>query len=747
MPTAPFSDVEIALKARRRLERPLLLTIWISGIMLSLAEGNVFYLLAISFAVVINLVAVQRASEIFVRRVFVNIGVLLSTVVLAVELWDASFSLPAALGHYIILIQACKLFEHKSNRDYVQLLVLSVLTVVAAALFSQALWFAALFVAHLTLAAYCAMVLTLKRGLDASAEARLASDTLPIPAQRIAWNVIRDWPGKALARRLAVSLAAMFALGAIVFVLAPRVEMSPGRGFMGSARSAGSGYVGEVKLGQPKQIYLSAQTVMRMTVRKEGHGGFFGPLYLRGKTFEGYRQSSWVDLSGGAFMVSTDLNDEILAGAMVQEVTLDPKLLPQVFAVSLLVRLESPDGLGYIDSRLQGRLSSSVLPNRPVHYTAYSLPGPLNQAQQDYLNAFQNNRSGDPNKTVDPLPEVRALALQWCKDLPNVETTQPSNRDEADLAIAQRIAQKLRSEYAYTLDLTSAQAGRDGVEDFLLHMRRGNCEYFASAMTVMCRLLDVRARLVTGFLADEFDTKGGYYIVREHDAHAWTEVFTPSSGWVTFDATSGNRWVPRREGVLAGIEDFWGRVQFYWYNRVVGYNATVQRELGEQVAEQVVLFARAMEKSMHAAREGVINLLVRGVVDTAMVQLSILIGSVAVVVEFLLILRWRRRALQRRAEQALLAAQPWGELTFVSQLLAVLAAHGLPARDDQTVRELAAEASKKLNLPARMLMELTALYYRARWGGVRPDPPAIATARVQTEQLRQLLAEKAAPRG
>ena len=88
MPTAPFSDVEIALKARRRLERPLLLTIWISGIMLSMAEGNVFYLLAISFAVVINLVAVQRASEIFVRRIFVNIGVLLSTVVLALELWD-----------------------------------------------------------------------------------------------------------------------------------------------------------------------------------------------------------------------------------------------------------------------------------------------------------------------------------------------------------------------------------------------------------------------------------------------------------------------------------------------------------------------------------------------------------------------------------------------------------------------------------------------------------------------------------
>ena len=188
---------------------------------------------------------------------------------------------------------------------------------------------------------------------------------------------------------------------------------------MGTARSAGSGYVGQVKLGQPKQIYLSAQTVMRMTSARRGEGFLRPPLPAR----QDLRGLPRIVLDGppaGAMTVSTDMDDEILAGAMVQEMTMNPQLLPQVFAVSPLVRLESPDGMGYIDSHLQGRLSSSVLPNRPVHYKACSLPGPLNQAQQDYLNVFQGNNSGEypPNRSVDPLPEVRPWPFNGARTCP-----------------------------------------------------------------------------------------------------------------------------------------------------------------------------------------------------------------------------------------------------------------------------------------------------------------------------------------
>ena len=79
------------------------------------------------------------------------------------------------------------------------------------------------------------------------------------------------------------------------------------------------------------------------------------------------------------------------------------------------------------------------------------------------------------------------LARQWCRDLLAARPVDPAVRGPSDLAIAQRIADRLRQDYAYSLDLSSADPDRDAVEDFLFYMKQGHCEYFASALTVMCR--------------------------------------------------------------------------------------------------------------------------------------------------------------------------------------------------------------------------------------------------------------------
>ena len=151
MPLRSFSEAEIALMARRRLERPLLATLWLGALMFGLAEGNAFYVLAGTFAVAVNALAVERRREVYVHRLWVNIAVLAAVAILLLEVHARDVFLPAALAHFMILMQVCKLFERKTNRDYVQMLALSVLTVVAAALFSQAMWFALLLVAYLAL--------------------------------------------------------------------------------------------------------------------------------------------------------------------------------------------------------------------------------------------------------------------------------------------------------------------------------------------------------------------------------------------------------------------------------------------------------------------------------------------------------------------------------------------------------------------------------------------------------------------
>ena len=56
-------------------------------------------------------------------------------------------------------------------------------------------------------------------------------------------------------------------------------------------------------------------------------------------------------------------------------------------------------------------------------------------------------------------------------------------------------------------------------------------------MVIMLRTIGIPARLVTGFLATEWNEYGNYYVVRQQDAHAWVEVHLPHSGWITMDPT------------------------------------------------------------------------------------------------------------------------------------------------------------------------------------------------------------------
>jgi transglutaminase-like putative cysteine protease len=84
--------------------------------------------------------------------------------------------------------------------------------------------------------------------------------------------------------------------------------------------------------------------------------------------------------------------------------------------------------------------------------------------------------------------------------------------------------------------------GSETVDNFLFVDRRGVCEQFATAMTVMLRAQGIPARLVAGYGAGEYNALSGYYTVRASDAHAWVEVYFPGYGWVPFDPTPGVEW-------------------------------------------------------------------------------------------------------------------------------------------------------------------------------------------------------------
>lgn len=93
----------------------------------------------------------------------------------------------------------------------------------------------------------------------------------------------------------------------------------------------------------------------------------------------------------------------------------------------------------------------------------------------------------------------------------------------------------LQSNCVYTLEPDYPSYDRDFVSQFVLDSREGYCSYFASAMTVMCRIAGVPARYVEGYSVKA----GEDVVITGEDAHAWTEVYFNGIGWVSFDPGNG----------------------------------------------------------------------------------------------------------------------------------------------------------------------------------------------------------------
>ncbi|MGH3009499.1 MAG: transglutaminaseTgpA domain-containing protein [Gaiellaceae bacterium] len=72
---------------------------------------------------------------------------------------------------------------------------------------------------------------------------------------------------------------------------------------------------------------------------------------------------------------------------------------------------------------------------------------------------------------------------------------------------------------------------------FVTQTRRGYCQFFAGAMALMLRYLGVPARVAVGFAGPTYDAANRQWIVNDHDAHAWVEVWFRGYGWLPFDPT------------------------------------------------------------------------------------------------------------------------------------------------------------------------------------------------------------------
>jgi transglutaminase-like putative cysteine protease len=74
---------------------------------------------------------------------------------------------------------------------------------------------------------------------------------------------------------------------------------------------------------------------------------------------------------------------------------------------------------------------------------------------------------------------------------------------------------------------------------FVAGHKRGYCQHYAGAMTLMLRYLGIPARVAAGFTNGTYDADERRWTVRDTDAHTWVEVWFNGWGWLPFDPTPG----------------------------------------------------------------------------------------------------------------------------------------------------------------------------------------------------------------
>jgi len=177
-------------------------------------------------------------------------------------------------------------------------------------------------------------------------------------------------------------------------------------------------------------------------------------------------------------------------------------------------------------------------------------------------------------------PRARALAERW-----------RAAAGVNDMAIV-RDALDLFHNGGFVYDLDAPPLGRDSVDDFLFDTKTGFCEHYASAFTFLMRAAGIPARVVIGYQGGYWNDFAKYLLIRQSDAHAWSEVWLAGRGWVRVDPTAavsrvilastggaaddvggggGNWWMPWRNRMDV--------VNRWWGQTVVGFDALSQSHL------------------------------------------------------------------------------------------------------------------------------------------------------------------------
>ncbi len=323
-------------------------------------------------------------------------------------------------------------------------------------------------------------------------------------------------------KKICMLLGQALPLALLLFVLFPRISGSLW-GFNDPQASGVTGLSRSLSPGRISSLSLSRAIAFRVAFENDRVPAR-DALYWRVLVLSQFDGREWTP---GAVKKVPRL--ETHGGTPVRyTVTAEPS--DQTWMYGLDLPMEGPLAVMYSEDFV---LSAPAKIRKRVRYTLASCLDCPNTVPGDLEALRLLPRSGGE--------KARELARSWKK----------TGRDANEI-VAHALSYFRTNAFFYTLN-PPMLAMDDPVDDFLFNVRKGYCEHYASAFTFLMRAAGIPARVVVGYQGGEMNPVGDYMIVRQSDAHAWSEVWLDDAGWTRIDPTAAVSPLRIEQGAAAVV--------------------------------------------------------------------------------------------------------------------------------------------------------------------------------------------------
>jgi transglutaminase-like putative cysteine protease len=713
----------------------LLATSAFSGLVLA---QSVPFWLALPTAIILIVSLLHAGGVLFVQRTMAKVtisptlwNVLLigAFLMFLVDLTVVSQNLLPAGIHFLVMLLVIKLFTLQQRRDYRHLYAISLMAILASAALTTDAWYVPIFLLYLLTAIWTLLLYHVTQETGEPTALVTPTGTAacqPTFPNRITYRFFWLTNGTVV---LTVTLTLT------IFFLIPRIGAGVLQKTSGEALRT-TGFSDRVDLGTIGSVKQDPHIVMRVELPDQPAAGK-DRLYMRGLAYDQYNGRSWNRngtrrhplslVADGTFLARTAGShpSDSLSRTMRQDILLETLDTAVLFAAPFAEFVN-----GEFPTMQADAMSGLHLPFPPSSRIRYSVISKISQLTPDERTA-----------SVLTYPDsIRSHYLQVPVESQQVAELAHHVIDGVATPFRQTLAiqQHLLENYRYSLETDTTTLSHP-LEEFLFTRKTGYCEHYATAMVVMLRTVGIPARLVTGFLATEWNEYGGYFTVRQRDAHAWVEVYFPHSGWITMDPTPSvsaaavtSRWESLRR--------FEESVRLQWDRLFIRYSAKDQLAVVHGVREGSGALREKMSRWVSSVT-GSIGQALNRLAQMARTFRPGMLGLVTgvIVVGLALLLLMLRDRIGLWASTHLPTSHP--QLLIVqlyTRMLRTVERHGVSKSSTATPNEFARLVEQEWKAGGPMVADVTALYHQGRFSRTPLTPDELSHAAQQVARLQSL---------